>query len=115
MQEKYISSFGYQGKNTVKKLLEDKAKNKTELSRQVSQLFLTLSGQVQEVCLHVLNLMLQDVAVELKDGQDVLGESGGRRNVWRRKVAPVNHLTHYDANHWREKEISKYSANIQQI
>lgn len=58
---------------------------------------LTLSGQMQQVRLHVLHFMLQDVAVELKHSQDVLGE---RR--WH-QLSPVHHLADHDADHWREK------------
>lgn len=58
---------------------------------------LTLSGQMQQVRLHVLYFMLQNVTVELKHSQDILGESS-----WY-KIAPVYHLADYDTNHWRER------------
>lgn len=43
----------------------------------LEQSILTLSGQVQQVRLHVLDFVSYDVAVELKHCQDVLAESGG--------------------------------------
>lgn len=59
---------------------------------------LTLSGQMQQVCLHVLDFVLQDVAVELKHSEDVLWERS------RHQIAPVHHLAHYDTDHWREEK-----------
>lgn len=64
----------------------------------VSPILLTLSGQMQQVCLHVLYIMLEDVTVELKHSQDVLGERS-----WY-QIAPVHHLADNDTNHWREKK-----------
>lgn len=59
---------------------------------------------MQEVCLHVQHFMLQDVAVELKHCEDVLGELSGRRTVRLHQIAPVHHLAHHDTDHWREEE-----------
>lgn len=56
---------------------------------------LTLSGQMQQVRLHVLHLVLEDVGVELEDGQDVLGQRS-----WD-QVVPVHHLPGHEADHWR--------------
>lgn len=52
---------------------------------------------MQQVDLHVLHLVLQDVAVELEHGQDVLGQRS------RHQVSPVHHLTHHHSDHWTEE------------
>lgn len=61
--------------------------------KSLEQTSLTLSGQMQQVRLHVLHFMLQDVTVELEHSQDVPGESR------RHQVTPVHHLADDDANH----------------
>lgn len=58
-----------------------------------SSLLLTLSGQMQQVRLHVLHFVLYDVCVKLEHSQDVLGECS------RHQIAPVHHLAGNETNH----------------
>lgn len=59
-----------------------------------------------QVCLHVLDFMLQDVTVELKDSEDILGEGS------RHEVAPVHHFTNYDPDYFRGKSVGRENSHI---